>query len=393
MKRVAILAIIAAPALAASASVPPVRETVGQALARVSAEAEAAARRVAAMESRERAATDEASRLRAAQQRAAADIELTEARIARADIELAAARAAVAERSARFGQRRAPLAALLAGLATMGRRPPLLALADSGSISDLVRVRALIDTSMPVIAARSAALKVELDEGRALAARAKQARLGVAAARAELVTRQQRFAELEQRANARAALARADASGADDEVLADSEQLLDLGGEAAAAAEARRAARRIASAPLAPARPLPADGPAPRPSLPYALPTPSPVIEGMGAVNASGVRSRGLRFATARGSAVLAPAAGTVLFAGPFRDHDGIVVIEHDGGWTSLLIDVSPRVERGARVAAGDPIGRALGDLQLELRHDGQPVSAALIAGSSRLLFNRSRLR
>jgi hypothetical protein len=76
-----------------------------------------------------------------------------------------------------------------------------------------------------------------------------------------------------------------------------------------------------------------------------------------------------------------------------FRDHDGIVVIEHDGGWTSLLIEMSPRVERGARVAAGDPIGRALGDLQLELRHDGQPVSAALIAGSSRLLFNRSRLR
>ena len=63
-------------------------------------------------------------------------------RIARADIRLTAARIAVAERTARLDQRRAPLAALLAGLATMGRRPPLLALADTGSVRELVRVRA-----------------------------------------------------------------------------------------------------------------------------------------------------------------------------------------------------------------------------------------------------------
>lgn len=392
--RLAFLAAVLAPALAA-ASVPiaPPRESVGQALARVAAEAEAAAKRVALLEAREKAANDEASRLRAEQVRAAAEIELAEARIAQADIELAAARAAVAMRTARLDRRRAPLAALLAGMATMGRRPPVLALADSRSLGDLVRVRALSDSSMPVIAARSAALKAELDAGRVLAARATTARLAVASARGELVEQRNRFATLEARANQRAAGLRADALGADDQLIAGGEQMLDLGGEAAAAAAARRAAAAVARLPLAPPRPFAPDAPAPRAELAVALPTRAPVIEGLGSVNAAGVRARGIRFATARGSALTAPAAGTVLFAGPYRDHDGIIVIDHGGGWTSLLIDVAPRVARGEQVAAGDPLGRALGDVRLEMRRDGVPQSAALIAGSSDLLFNGGRVR
>ena len=146
MKRIALVTVVLAPALAA-ASVPieAPRETAAEALARVAGEAKAAEAQVAVLTKREAAATDEAARLRAARARAAADIALTEVRIARADIELGAARQAVAERAARLDQRRAPLAALLAGLATMGRRPPILALADSGSIRDMVRVRALVD--------------------------------------------------------------------------------------------------------------------------------------------------------------------------------------------------------------------------------------------------------
>ena len=43
-------------------------------------------------------------------------------------------------------------------------------------------------------------------------------------------------------------------------------------------------------------------------------------------------------------------------------------------------------------LAAG-PVGRALGDIGLELREAGQPRSAALIAGSSAMLSNRNRTR
>ena len=393
MKRLLLIGVVAPALAAASVPIEAPRETIGQALARTSAEARAAAARVAVLERREQAASDEATRLRTERERAAADIVLTEARLAEADVALTAARVAVAARTARLERQRAPLAALLAGLATMGRRPPLLALADSTSIADLVRVRALIDGSMPVIARRSAALQAELDEGRKLTARADAARDTVVASRAALVEQQKRFAALESRASARAAALRASASGVEDEVLAGGEAVLDLGGEAAAASDARKTARAVAALPLAPARPFAPDSRVSAPPLAYGLPTTAAVIEGLGNVSAAGVRSRGIRFATPRGSAILAPAAGKILFAGAFRERDGIIIIDHGEGWTSLLIDVAPSVRAGDRVGAGAPLGRALGDIGLELRQSGQPRSAALIAGSSAMLSNRPKTR
>ena len=215
MRRLALLIAAAAPALAA-ASVPiePARETVAEALARTAAEARAAQAEVAVLEKREQAASDEAARLRAERQRAAADIQLSEARIAAADIALSAARIAVAQREASLARQRAPLAALLAGLAMMGRRPPLLTLADGTSIAELVRVRALIDGSMPLIARRSRKLQAELGEGRRLAAKSDAAARAVAARRAELLDKQIRFAALEKAATTRAAGFRASAAGA-----------------------------------------------------------------------------------------------------------------------------------------------------------------------------------
>ncbi len=60
----------------------------------------------------------------------------------------------------------------------------------------------------------------------------------------------------------------------------------------------------------------------------------------------SGVRSRGLTLATTRGAAVIAPAAGVVKYAGPFRDYDGIIIIDHGGGWASLIVNVGTRFVR-----------------------------------------------
>ncbi len=394
MRRLLLLAAIVAPALAAaSAPIDPPRETIGQALTRTAAEAKAAETQVATLEAREAAASDEAARLRTERIRAAAEIDLAQARIAAADTALVAARAAVNARETYLARQRAPLAALLAGLVTMGRRPPILTLADGTSIAELVRVRALIDGSMPVIARRSVALHAELQAGRALAARAAGARRAVAASRADLIVKQAQFAALERRATARAATLRANASGAEDQVLAGGEAVLDLQGEAAAAAAARRAARAVAEQPLAPPRPFAPDGGRAANAFAYALPTRAAVIDGLGSVSPAGVRSRGLRFATPRGSLVTAPADGTVLFAGAFREHDGIVVIDHGHGWTSLVIDLAPSVARGDRIRLGAPLGRALGDLGLELRESGEPRSAALIAGSSRLLSNRAETR
>nr|WP_276591719.1 peptidoglycan DD-metalloendopeptidase family protein [Sphingomicrobium nitratireducens] len=95
--------------------------------------------------------------------------------------------------------------------------------------------------------------------------------------------------------------------------------------------------------------------------------------------------------ATRRGMRVSAPADGRLAFVGPFRGHDGVVVIDHGDGWTSMLTGIVSSLPRGGRVAIGAPLGRATGPVTLELWHEGRPLSPALIAGSSRPLSNEAK--
>ena len=117
----------------------------------------------------------------------------------------------------------------------------------------------------------------------------------------------------------------------------------------------------------------------------------APVTEGLAAVNASGVRSRGLTLATSHGAPVIAPAAGVVRFSGPFRGYDGILIIDHGGGWMSLLVNLSSTLRPGDRIALGQPIGLALGPLEVELSQNGRRISPSLIAGSSESLSKASK--
>ncbi len=74
-----------------------------------------------------------------------------------------------------------------------------------------------------------------------------------------------------------------------------------------------------------------------------------------------------MTFATRRGSTVQVPADGIIRFAGPFRDYDGIVIIDHGGGWMSLIVNLASPLARGSRVRSGEPLGRALGPIEVEL--------------------------
>jgi septal ring factor EnvC (AmiA/AmiB activator) len=84
----------------------------------------------------------------------------------------------------------------------------------------------------------------------------------------------------------------------------------------------------------------------------------------------------------------VAPAGGIVRFSGPFRDYDGVVILDHGDAWMSLIVNVSSPLKRGDRVRLGDALGRALGEVRLELSHNGRRFSPALIAGSSQTLSN-----
>ena len=387
--RAAALLLIAPLLLAAgSAPVQPPAETADAELVRARAEAEQATKRLASLEARAKRAGDEAERLHAEQLAAAGAIEEAEARISASNASLRLAQARVALAEQRLAKRRAPLAALLAGLATMGRQPPLLTLTDHGSVDEMVRVRALLDATMPIIERRSAALTAELAERRNLASAAATARGKLTRDRQQLAERQQRFAELEAKASARAARLSGEAFGATDRVLASGESLESAGSDAERLREGRKAASELVVLDFAPPRPMRGDSSLPPTDFAYTLPVAAPLLDGVGSVDRAGIVSRGLSFATTRGAAVMAPADGTIAFAAPFRGEDGLVIIDHGGRWTSLLLGVASDRPRGTRVKRGEPLGRALGPVGVELRRGGVPVSPALIAASSVPLSN-----
>src|SRR4029079_2935177 len=145
-------------------------------------------------------ARTEAERIGARRAAAAQAISAAEARISAADANARVIGAQIQLRRQRLQREAAPATALLGGLAVMAERPPLLAILDQGSTQEFVRVRLLLDTTLPVIRSRTASLRAELDRGRKLQRQAQQARAALLGSRDALARRKQEFAKLESRA-------------------------------------------------------------------------------------------------------------------------------------------------------------------------------------------------
>ena len=103
------------------------------------------------------------------------------------------------------------------------------------------------------------------------------------------------------------------------------------------------------------------------------------LVTGFGDVANGGAPSRGLTIAATPGAQVVAPAAGRVAFAGPYRGFGAIVILDHSTGWTSLVTGLGHLDVRVGDVLVGGAslgtMGPGAGELTLELRHGGQPVN------------------
>src|SRR6185437_11073116 len=106
-------------------------------------------------------AQTEAGRLHAQQAAAAQAIDAAEARIGAANARLQLASAYVAAHRQQLAAEQQPVSSLLAGLATMARRPPLLVLADRGGTDQLVEIRLPLNSTLPVIRSRTSRLSAE----------------------------------------------------------------------------------------------------------------------------------------------------------------------------------------------------------------------------------------
>lgn len=369
-----------------------VAQSIGEerrALDRARYEAAAARTRSAQLDDQAKLARDEAERARVAQAAIAARIQAAEADLASAAAQLAIARRLGRAQEARLAAKRQPIVRLTAALQTMARRPAAAVLAQPGTLSDLVHVRAVLNTAIPRIDAQTAGLRAELDRARALRAAAAAALDAQRQAQTKRRAEQAALARLEVIERRRAAQLSGSAGLEAERAVALAEQTRDL--EDLVAALGRQSALRDALMAL--------PGPMPRPLRPgeappaesevattglggYRLPVIGNVVRGFGDVSRTGIRSRGVTVRPASGAIAVAPAKGIVTFAGPYRGYGRIVIVDHGGGWTTLITGLAAASARvGDPVDAGSPIGRAADAVTVELRRNGTPVDLTRMIG------------
>lgn len=322
--------------------------------------------------------------------------------------------------STRLEGERAQIGRLLAAQQRLSRLPPETALARPDAPLDSLRSALILREMVPVLRQRSEALAQSLRHLAETRERLEQQRAHILAARLALAERRHAIDEALKRRNAlpqpgedeRRALARqmarlGNGAGGLHQLM----ERMDADRHAAAAAAARRdaeraeeerrlAALRDAAPPPAPAETPDADAPLvaalPLPALPppdtppgvlrggLLLPVGGRTLIGYGASDHTGNPSRGITIAAHPGATITAPFAGTVMFAGPFRNYGHILIVEHGNGYHSLIAGLG-RIDTavGTHVATGEPIGRTpspsdgSAEVYFELRRHGQPIDPA----------------
>ncbi|MEM9312283.1 MAG: metalloendopeptidase, partial [Pseudomonadota bacterium] len=305
-------------------------------------QAEARAERFA----REAEAASEAAE-RAVRQAAAlaAQIQQTEAQIIAARARYSLAQIERARLANRLANRQQPLVRLTAALQTTARRPLALSAFQPGSLKDLVYVRAVLDSAVPQIRARTATLRSELEEGRTLERRARRALTQLRGSEDQLKTKRGALAAVEARQRLALTEARGNAAREGERALVLAEEARDLDGLIKRLDENARLRATLAAFPgpvLRPDNPKetsqamvsaqapdapPAALPVTAPPTRFQLPVQGRTITGFGEQRASGLRSKGLTLSPEPGAQIVSPARGRVVFSGPYEGFGRIVII------------------------------------------------------------------
>lgn len=353
------------------------------------AQSAAAGARAARLERAAAAQTDAARRARTAEAALTARIQATQADIAAAQARVVLVGRVVAAQRARLAAEQGPVARLMAALQSLARRPALAAIAQPGSVDDLVHVRAVLGATLPAMRERTTLVRADLDRSRALQASAALAARTLRDGRRRLESQRLALVRLEAQHRFRAGAIGRDALFESERALALGEQARDLIGALETAQDSAAVEARLVTL----------SGPLPRPdedtaaadasiAAAYRLPVAGRIVTGLGEISDTGVRARGLTLATAPSARVVAPASGRIRYAGRFRDYGRVVVIDHGAGWTSALIGLDETdVRVGDRVRSGDALGRAPAEgrggddprITVELRRRDRPVDIAAL--------------
>ena len=365
-------------------------EDAAAALARAQAQGADARNRAVVLEAG--AATATAAADKTAQEAAAlaARVQESEAQITTNEAQLRLIAQDQSRWRAELAQKQQPVIELTAALQRLTRRPPLLSLLRPGSLREAVYLRAVLETLLPEVARRTAGLREAIERGNVLAARAQQATAALRTGQTELARRRAELGVIEEHQRLVSVQASGAANRESERALALAEQARDLSGLVGDLAKAGALRDQLAALPgpvLRPDQPHSAQAPtdqaaSPAPSdapMRYMLPVAGRLVSGFGTIAAGQAQSRGISILASGGAQVVSPGAGRVAFAGPYRGYGLIVIIEHGGGWTSLVTGLSQLdCWAGEQLVGGGSLGRA-GPMRplltLELRQQGVPVN------------------
>ncbi len=305
---------------------------------------------------------------------------------AAAQIEAANARIAIIARRQRaqrtqLGEESEPMLRLNAALQRMTGRPTALMIMQPGERSDYVHLRAVMATVQPEITRRTGALRQQITVQNELRSQELVALESLGDARSRLQNRRTALAKLEGDARGRAGDFSADAAAEFEQAIAQGERARDI----VADIETLRLSGEKAAALAALDGPMLRAGPTTSriTGSAYKIPEGGNLVLGFSELTPTGYRERGLRLALVPSSAVTAPAAGRITYAGSYRSFGQIVIIEHGRGWTSLVTGLaSLNVTKGATIAQGAPLGRTRADrpeITLELRRNGRVMDIAAL--------------
>lgn len=362
------------------------------ALARALAEASAADARGRKLEAEARSATEDAQKTARQAAALAARIQQAEADIAAADARIALIAGQRDQLARRLAQRRGPLVRLTAALQKLARRPLALSALRPGSLRETVYLQAMLETAIPQVQSQTATLRAEIDRSRRLENAARQAAAALRAGEEDLARRRTSLAALETRQRLASRSASGDANREMERALALAEEARDLDalvGRLDAEGALREELAALPGPIMRPGRPedarvstaaiASASAAASAAPVRYQLPVVGRTVTGFGARGDGGGASNGISLSPRPGAQVVAPGAGRAVFAGPYRGYGRIVIIEHGGGWTSLVTGLARTdVEIGDVLVGGGPLGVAGGGrpvVSLELRRDGTPVN------------------
>jgi septal ring factor EnvC (AmiA/AmiB activator) len=264
---------------------------------------------------------------------------------------------------ASLASRREVLADVLAALQRMGDHPPPALLVRPEDALSAVRSAILLGAVVPNVRNAADELAADLDKLVALRADQERERDQLKADAEKLVEGRTRIALLiddtrRQRDTDAAALA--DEQTRAEELAAQATTLRDL--------VARLEVARVPAAPLTtgsippPQTDLP--GSRLKPSVAFAdargeLPMPANgrLITAFGDPNGLGGRAQGISLATRAGAEIVAPADGTVAYAGEFRSYGQLLIINVGGGYHVVLAGMERiDVQLGQFVLAGEPV-------------------------------------